>query len=170
MLPILIETGVEGPIGAGRHECGTERLNWRDGYRERTLGTRLGSLNLLKSQSSGGDRTFLPFCRPARSRKRSSWRGVDRWSVDKAEDCMGCSLPFILILFRDLFDSKDILDVSEGPCHIGLNEEKKRKRETKSQINSQETVSLETGKVPVRGFRARRVDMVLVLALQREPS
>ena len=38
MLPILIETGVEGPIGAGRHECGTERLNWRDGYRERTLG------------------------------------------------------------------------------------------------------------------------------------
>jgi hypothetical protein len=136
MLPILIETGVEGPIGAGRHECGTERLNWRDGYRERTLGTRLGSLNLLKSQSSGGDRTFLPFCRPARSRKRRSWRGVDRWSVDKAEDCMGCSPPFILILFRDWFDSKESLDLSEGPCHIGLITMKRKSGKEKPRAKS----------------------------------
>jgi transposase-like protein len=38
---ILLEADVEGPIGAGRHERSAERLNWRNGYRERTLDTRL---------------------------------------------------------------------------------------------------------------------------------
>ena len=46
VLQILMETDVEGVIGAGRHERSAERLNWRNGYRERTLDTRLGSLNL----------------------------------------------------------------------------------------------------------------------------
>jgi putative transposase len=42
MLQMLMETDVEGLIGAGRHERSTERLNWRDCYYERTLDTRLG--------------------------------------------------------------------------------------------------------------------------------
>ena len=46
VLQILLEADVEGLIGAGRHERSAERLNWRNGYRERTLDTRLGSLNL----------------------------------------------------------------------------------------------------------------------------
>ena len=29
VLQILMETSVEGLIGAGRHECSADRLNWR---------------------------------------------------------------------------------------------------------------------------------------------
>jgi putative transposase len=49
VLQMLIETDVKGFIGAGGHERNAERLNWRKGYRERTLDTRLGSLNLQQS-------------------------------------------------------------------------------------------------------------------------
>jgi transposase-like protein len=46
LLRLLMETRVEGLIGAGRYERSGERTTWRDGYRDRTLGTRLGSLQL----------------------------------------------------------------------------------------------------------------------------
>ena len=39
----LMEADVEGLIGAGRHERTGDRLNYRNGYRERSLDTRLGS-------------------------------------------------------------------------------------------------------------------------------
>ena len=55
-----METDVEGLIGAGRHERSTERLNWRNGYRERTLDTRLGSLNLKIPKLRQGS-YFPPF-------------------------------------------------------------------------------------------------------------
>jgi len=32
-----MESDVDGPIGAGRHEHGGERTTWRNGYRERAL-------------------------------------------------------------------------------------------------------------------------------------
>ena len=35
VLQILMEADVEGLIGAGRHERSAERLNYRNGYRER---------------------------------------------------------------------------------------------------------------------------------------
>jgi len=41
-----METDVEGLIGAGRYERSGERSTWRNGYRDRTLDTRLGSLQL----------------------------------------------------------------------------------------------------------------------------
>ncbi len=44
VLQLLMEADVEGLVGAGRHERSAERLNWRNGYRERNLDTRLGSL------------------------------------------------------------------------------------------------------------------------------
>ena len=44
VLQILMEADVEGLIGAGRHERTGDRLNYRNGYRERSLDTRLGSL------------------------------------------------------------------------------------------------------------------------------
>jgi transposase-like protein len=44
VLQILMEADVEGLIGAGRHERTGERL--RNGYRERSLDTRRGSLQL----------------------------------------------------------------------------------------------------------------------------
>jgi hypothetical protein len=41
-----MEADVEVLIGAGRHERSADRLNYRNGYRERSLDTRLGSLQL----------------------------------------------------------------------------------------------------------------------------
>jgi transposase-like protein len=46
VLQLLMEADVEGLIGAGRHERAENRTTWRNGYRERTLDTRLGTLNL----------------------------------------------------------------------------------------------------------------------------
>src|SRR5690349_4586805 len=37
VLQLLMEADVEGLIGAGRYERSGERLNWRNGHRERTL-------------------------------------------------------------------------------------------------------------------------------------
>ena len=46
LLQLLMEHDVEGLIGAGRHERSDGRLTYRNGYRDRELKTRLGSLNL----------------------------------------------------------------------------------------------------------------------------
>src|SRR5215475_13885277 len=46
VLQLLMESDVEGLIGAGRYERSGERSTWRNGYRDRTLDTRLGSLQL----------------------------------------------------------------------------------------------------------------------------
>jgi putative transposase len=41
VLQILMEADVEGLIGAGRHERSVDRLNYRNGYRERSLDMKL---------------------------------------------------------------------------------------------------------------------------------
>jgi transposase-like protein len=46
VLQILMEADVESLIGAGRHERTSDRLTHRNGYRDRSLDTRLGSLQL----------------------------------------------------------------------------------------------------------------------------
>jgi hypothetical protein len=46
VVQLLMETDVQGLIGAGRHERSGERTTYRNGYRDRTLDTRLGSLQL----------------------------------------------------------------------------------------------------------------------------
>jgi putative transposase len=46
VLQILMEADVEGLIGAGRHERSVDRLNYRNGPRDRSLETRLGTLSL----------------------------------------------------------------------------------------------------------------------------
>src|SRR3954469_9374558 len=46
VLQLLMEADVEGLIGAGRYERNGERMTWRNGYRDRGLDTRLGSLQL----------------------------------------------------------------------------------------------------------------------------
>ena len=62
VLQILMEADVEGLIGAGRHERTGDRLNYRNGYRERSLDTRLGSLQLRIPKL----RQSLPRRRPGR--------------------------------------------------------------------------------------------------------
>src|SRR3712207_2517645 len=55
---MLMEADVEGLIGAGRYERSGERLNWRNGYRDRTLDTRLGPLQLRIPKLRQG--TYFP--------------------------------------------------------------------------------------------------------------
>ena len=57
---ILMEADVEGMIGAGRYERSGERSTWRNGYRDRTLDTRLGQLNLRIPKLRTGS-YFPPF-------------------------------------------------------------------------------------------------------------
>ena len=46
VLKLIMEADVDGLIGVGRHEGSGERTTWRNGYRERALDTRSGTLNL----------------------------------------------------------------------------------------------------------------------------
>src|SRR5215210_460307 len=66
VLQMLMEADVEGVIGAGRHERSAERLTWRNGYRERTLETRLGALQLRIPKLRQGS-YFPPFLEPRRT-------------------------------------------------------------------------------------------------------
>jgi hypothetical protein len=49
VVQLLMETDVEGLIGAGWHERSADRQTYRNGYRDRVLDTRLGSLQLVGS-------------------------------------------------------------------------------------------------------------------------
>src|SRR5204862_6670892 len=60
VLQLLMETDVEGLIGAGRYERSGERTTWRNGYRDRTLATRLGALQLPIPKPRPGS-YFPPF-------------------------------------------------------------------------------------------------------------
>jgi len=42
MLQLLTEVDVEGSIGVARHERSADRLNYRNGYRDRSFETWLG--------------------------------------------------------------------------------------------------------------------------------
>ncbi len=67
VLQILMESDVEGLIGAGRHERSADRLNYRNGYRDRTLDTRLGTLALRVPKLRQGS-YFPPFLEPRKMR------------------------------------------------------------------------------------------------------
>src|SRR5207244_1817350 len=58
VLQLLMESDVEGMIGAGRYERSGERSTWRNGYRDRTLDTRLGRLFLERKHTAGGIRAL----------------------------------------------------------------------------------------------------------------
>jgi hypothetical protein len=51
VMQLLMETDVDGLIGPGRHERTAERTMYRNGYRDRILDTRLGSLQLRTTLS-----------------------------------------------------------------------------------------------------------------------
>jgi hypothetical protein len=69
VLQMLMEADVEGLIGAGRYERTGERLNWRNGYRERTLDTRLGPVQLRVPKLRQAA-TSRPSSSPGRPRRR----------------------------------------------------------------------------------------------------
>src|SRR3954468_2528361 len=96
VLQLLMETDVEGLIGAGRHERSADRLNYRNGYRDRMFETRLGALNLrvpkLRQESY-----FPPFLEPRKTAEKAlvsviqeAWiGGVATRRVDDLVQAMG---------------------------------------------------------------------------------
>jgi len=96
VLQILMEADVEGLIGAGRQERSAERLNYRNGYRERSLDTRLGSLQLRIPKLRQGS-YFPPFLEPRKTAEKAlvtviqeAWiGGVSTRRVDELVQAMG---------------------------------------------------------------------------------
>jgi hypothetical protein len=96
VLQILMEADVEGLIGAGRHERTGDRLNYRNGYRERSLDTRLGSLQLRIPKLRQGS-YFPPFLEPRKTAEKAlvtviqeAWiGGVSIRRVDELVQAMG---------------------------------------------------------------------------------
>jgi putative transposase len=96
VLQILMEADVEGLIGAGRHERTGDRLNYRNGYRERSLDTRLGSLQLRIPKLRQGS-YFPPFLEPRKTAEKAlvtviqeAWiGGVSTRRVDELVQAMG---------------------------------------------------------------------------------
>jgi putative transposase len=98
VLQILMESDAEGLIGASRHERSPERLNYRNGYRDRTLGTRLGQLQLRVPKLRQGS-YFPPFLEPRKMTEKAlvaviqeAWiGGVSTRRVDDLVQAMGLS-------------------------------------------------------------------------------
>jgi putative transposase len=67
---LLMETDVDGLIGAGRHERSGDRTTYRNGYRDRTLDTRVGRLQLrIPKLRQGSD--FPPFLEPRKTSEKA---------------------------------------------------------------------------------------------------
>ena len=89
---------MEGLIGAGRHERSSERTTWRNGYRDRALDTRLGTLNPRVPKLTQG--SYFPGFLEARKRSEQAlvavieeaWiGGVSTRRVDDLVQAMGLS-------------------------------------------------------------------------------
>ena len=98
VLQLLMEADVEGLIGAGRHERAENRTTWRNGYRERALDTRLGTLNLKVPKLRQG--SYFPGFLEARKTSeqalvaviQEAWiGGVSTRRVDELAQAMGLS-------------------------------------------------------------------------------
>ena len=96
VLQLLMETDVGSVIGAGRHERSEARLNYRNGYRGRSLDTRLGPLQLRIPKLRQGS-YFPPFLEPRKTSKKAlvaviqeAWiGGVSTRRVDDLVQAMG---------------------------------------------------------------------------------
>ena len=96
VLQLLMESDVEGLIGAGRYERSGERITWRNGYRERTLDTRLGALQLRIPKLRQGS-YFPPFLEARKGSEKAliaviqeAWiGGVSTRRVDDLVQAMG---------------------------------------------------------------------------------
>jgi len=96
VVQILMEADVEGLIGAGRYERSGDRATYRNGYRERSLDTRLGTLQLRIPKLRQGS-YFPPFLEPRRTSEKAlvaviqeAWiGGVSTRRVDELVQAMG---------------------------------------------------------------------------------
>ena len=96
VLQLLMEADIEGLIGAGRYERSGERTTWRNGFRERSLDTRLGSLQLRIPKLRQGS-YFPPFLEARKGSEKAlvaviqeAWiGGVSTRRVDELVQAMG---------------------------------------------------------------------------------
>src|SRR5919107_674084 len=99
VLQLLMEADVEGVIGAARHERTAERQTYRNGYRERPLDTRLGTLQLRIPKLRAGPSYFPPFLEPRKTSEKAlvaviqeAWiGGVSTRKVDELVQALGLS-------------------------------------------------------------------------------
>jgi transposase-like protein len=97
VLQLLMEADVEGLIGAARHERTAERQTYRNGYRDRALDTRLGTLQLRIPKLRAGPSSFPPFLEPRKTSEKAlvaviqeAWiGGVSTRRVDELAQAMG---------------------------------------------------------------------------------
>ena len=98
VLQLMMEADVDGLIGAGRHERADGRTTWRNGHRDRTLDTRLGTLNLKVPKLRQG--SYFPGFLEARKTSeqalvaviQEAWiSGVSTRKVDDLVQAMGLS-------------------------------------------------------------------------------
>jgi len=94
----MMESDVDGLIGAGRHERAEQRMTWRNGYRERSLDTRLGTLTLKVPKLRQGS-CFPGFLEARKTSEqalvaviREAWiGGVSTRRLDELVQAMGLS-------------------------------------------------------------------------------
>ena len=99
VLQLLMEADGEGVIGAARHERTAERQTYRNGFRDRTLDTRLGTLQLRIPKLRAGPSYFPPFLEPRKTSEKAlvaviqeAWiGGVSTRRVDELAQAMGLS-------------------------------------------------------------------------------
>jgi putative transposase len=70
VVQMLMEADVDGLIGAARHERTGERVTYRNGYRDRSLDTRLGALQLRIPKLRQGS-YFPPFLEPRKTSEKA---------------------------------------------------------------------------------------------------
>lgn len=98
VVQMLMEADVEGLIGAARHERTGERITYRNGYRDRSLDTRLGALHLRIPKLRQGS-YFPPFLEPRKTSEKAlvaviqeAWiGGVSTRRVEDLVQAMGLS-------------------------------------------------------------------------------
>src|SRR5690349_22579111 len=96
VLQLLMEADVDGLIGASRYERSGERTTWRNGFRDRSLDTRLGQLQLRIPKLRQGS-YFPPFLEPRKIAEKAlvaviqeAWiGGVSTRRVDDLVQAMG---------------------------------------------------------------------------------
>src|ERR1700761_5854856 len=114
VVQLLMETDVEGLIGAARHERSGERTTYRNGYRARPLAPRLGSLQLRIPKLRQGS-YFPPFLEPRETSGKAlvaviqeAWGGgASSRRVDdlvQALDLAGISKSTVSKLCKDIDD------------------------------------------------------------------
>jgi transposase-like protein len=98
VLQLIMEADVEGVVGARRFERAEGRTTHRNGYRDRSLDTRLGTLNLRVPKLRQGS-YFPGFLEPRRTSEKAlvaviqeAWiGGVSTRRVDELVQAMGLS-------------------------------------------------------------------------------